>query len=215
MALTKVLSRTHITSIVLLIIVFWGLALWIQDVPLLSREYLQPFSAVVGAVSATAFLFAKWLWAWPIFQGWYVKRPDLRGTWVVEIDSHWNDPDTDMRPDPIQGFAAVRQTLTTLSIRLMTAESCSRLLAHSITLEGDGVYRVAGVYRNEPDLDLRGHRSEIHYGSFLLEVNSSPPTAVSGTYWTDRLTRGTMRFVDRTRGVFTSFEEAMVAIEGT
>ena len=211
----KVLSRTHIASIVVLVILFWGLALWMQGTPILSRAYLQPFSLVVGAVSATMFIFNKWLWALPIFRVWFVKRPDLRGMWRVQIKSHWTDPKTDSKPELIEGYAAVRQTLTTLSIRLMTAESRSHLLAHSIKLESDGIYRLAGVYRNEPELDLRGHRSEMHHGSFLFEVHGSPPTAMEGEYWTDRLTRGTMQLSDRKRGLFDSFDAAKGAFDAT
>ena len=213
MAQSKVLSRIHIASVVGLIVACWTLAFWIRGTPVLSLDFLWPFGGVVGAASLIVYIFNKWLWAWPVFREWYVKRPDLRGTWKVQINSHWVDPETGARPSPIHGYAAVRQTLTTLTIRLMTAESRSHLLAHSITLESDDIYRVAGVYRNEPELDLRGHRSEIHHGSFLFEVHGSPPTAMDGSYWTDRLTRGTMRLSDRKRGPFDSYMEAKGAFD--
>ena len=38
----------------------------------------------------------------------------------------------------------------------MTPESKSLLVAHSIRLEPDNIYRIAGIYRNEPRLELQG-----------------------------------------------------------
>ena len=81
---------------------------------------------------------------------------------------------------------AVRQSLTTLSMRLMTAESSSRLIAYKMVEENDGVFLVTGVYTNTPKLELRGDRSEIHYGALLLQVLGDPPISLEGHYWTDR-----------------------------
>ena len=150
------LSRTHIISIVGLTIGVWLLALWIQGTPVLSLEFLRPFSIVVGVVGGIVTIFNKWAWAWPVFRGWFVKRPDVRGTWKVELQSNWIDPETKEGIPPITAYAAIRQSLTTLSIRLMTPESKSLLVAHSIRLEPDNIYRIAGIYRNEPRLELQG-----------------------------------------------------------
>ncbi|MGY3568714.1 hypothetical protein [Vibrio paucivorans] len=47
------------------------------------------------------------LWSWKIFKGWYVKRPDLRGTWKVELKSNWVNPETGEKAAPIYGYAVV------------------------------------------------------------------------------------------------------------
>lgn len=205
------LNRIHISSFIALTIGAWLIALWIQGQPVLSVEFLRPFSFVVGVLVAIAGVFARWAWAWPVFRGWYVNRPDVRGTWKVVLQSNWINPETNEGIPPITAYIAVRQTMTTLSLRLMTPESRSKLIAHSIDLEEDGVYRLAGIYRNEPTVELQGDRSEIHHGSLLLEVYGSPPVSMGGHYWTDRGTRGSMAVSDRQRKIHNTFEEAHTA----
>ncbi len=207
------LARIHIASFIGLTIVVWLFALFIQGQPVLSMDFLRPFSFVVGTIGVIVGTFTRWGWAWSLFRGWYVKRPDVRGTWKVVLKSNWVNPETGQGVDPITAYFAVRQTLTSLSLRLMTPESRSKLIAHSIELEDDGIYRIAGIYRNEPRVELQGDRSEIHHGSLLLEVNGEPPESMEGHYWTDRGTRGSMTVTDRRKKVFDTFEAAREAFQ--
>ena len=126
----------------------------------------------------------------------------------MELQSEWPDPNTGQAIGPITCYMAVRQSLTTLSMRLMTAESSSWLIAHKIVEENDGVFFVIGVYTNEPKLELRGDRSEIHYGALRLQVQGKPPASLEGNYWTDRKTRGMMRLSNRRTEIFSTYDEA-------
>jgi len=207
------LTRIHVASFIGLTIITWLIALWIQGQPVLSLEFLRPFGVVVGAIVAIVGVFSRWAWASPIFYGWYVKRPDIRGTWKVTLQSNWINPETGEGISPIVAYFAVRQTLTTLSLRLMTPESKSKLIAHSIELEDDGIYRIAGIYRNEPRVELQGDRSEMHHGSLLLEIYGKPAKSIEGHYWTDRGTRGTMIVTDRKKKVFDTFDAAKAAFQ--
>lgn len=209
------LSRIHITSFVGLTIIAWLLALWAQGQPVLSLEFLKPFGIVVAVIVGITTIFARWAWAWPVFQGWYVNRPDLRGTWKAVLSSDWIDTETSARIPPIDGFLVIRQTLTQLSVRLMTAESRSHSTAYSLCREDDGLFRLAVVYRNEPEIELQGLRSEIHHGAFWVEALGKGPDELRGHYWTDRNTRGGLRCVSRVSGYFDSFEAANEAISNT
>ncbi|MEQ8692634.1 MAG: hypothetical protein RIC89_17595 [Pseudomonadales bacterium] len=201
----------HISSFIALTIGAWLFALWVQGTPVLSAEFVRPFSIVVTIIGGLVGVFVKWAWAWPVFRGWYVKRPDIRGTWSVTLQSNWVNPETGEGIPPIEAYIAVRQSLTTLSLRLMTRESKSKLVAHSIELEDDGIYRLSGIYRNEPTVELQGDRSEIHHGSLLLEVYGSPPDSMRGHYWTDRNTRGSMNVTNRQKKIHDTFESAEAA----
>lgn len=200
-------TRLHISSFVGFTILVWLTALWVQGMPVLSTDFLKPFGIVVGATTIVAGLFDRYAWAWGAFRGWYVKRPDLRGTWRVAMQTSW-ESDAGVPGGPIHGYAVVRQTLTTLSVRLMTSESRSRLVAHSLRQEEDGVFVLDAVYRNEPDIELQGVRSDIHHGAFTLQVYGSPPEELRGHYWTDRLTRGSMELTLRSPRLFETFESA-------
>ena len=201
------LSRLHIGTFLGLAVVAWAVVLWARDIPLM-LEHLWPYGLVLSMLVIAATIFERWGWAWRIFQGWFVKRPDLRGSWHVELKSDWVNPDTGQKIDPINCYMAVRQSLTSLSMRLMTAESSSRLIAHKIVAANDGVFLVVGVYTNTPKLELRGGRSEIHYGALLLQVLGEPPTSLEGHYWTDRNSRGAMRLSNKKAEIFSTYAEA-------
>lgn len=203
------LTRTHVSSFIALTIAVWLLALWLQGMPVLSADFVKPFGTVVGVITLVVTLFNKYMWSWKIFKGWYVKRPDLRGTWKVELKSSWIEPNTGNAVEPIYGYAVVRQTLTFMSLRLMTNESRSVLVAHSIEQqEDDSLFKLVGVYRNEPKIELQGLRSEIHHGSFALEIHGSPVYELEGHYWTDRATKGGMKLYDRTEKLYDTYEQA-------
>jgi hypothetical protein len=203
-----VLSKLHISSFIALTIGIWLIALWVQGMPVLSSDFIRPFSTVVGSITFFIAVFNKYVWAWPIFRGWYVSVPDLRGTWAVELKSNWIDPNTQKEIPPIQGYVVVRQTLTSLSIRLMTKESKSKVIAYSFDKESDGIRKVSAVYRNEPKIELQGNRSEIHHGSFNLEIYGVPASSLEGHYWTDRGTKGSMKLFGRKKKVLDTFEAA-------
>jgi len=203
------LTRLHISSFIALTIAVWLLALWFQGMPLLSADFIKPFSTVVGAITLFVTVFNKYLWSWKIFKGWYVKRPDLRGTWHVELRSSWIDPETGKGIEPIHGYAVIRQSLTFLSVRLMTKESRSVLVAHSIEQQEDeDLFKLLGVYRNEPKIELQGVRSEIHHGSFALEIHGSPVYELQGHCWTDRGTKGGMKLSNKVEKLYDTYDQA-------
>jgi hypothetical protein len=200
--LNAMLTRLHISSFVGFTILVWLLALWAQGMPVLDASFLKPFGLVVSITMLVVFVFNKYCWAWKVFRGWYVKRPDLRGTWKAELQSSWTNPETSQPVPPITAYAVIRQTLTSMSLRLFTKESKSVLIAHSIEIqEADDLCKLVGVYRNEPNIELQGVRSEIHYGAFSLEIHGEPVAELEGHYWTDRGTKGRMRICEK-RGIY-------------
>ena len=91
----------------------------------------------------------------------------------------------------------------------MTKESRSVLVAYSIDQQEDeGLFRLVGVYRNEPKIELQGVRSEIHHGSFALEVHGTHAYELQGHYWTDRGTKGGMKLFDKVDTLYDTFEQA-------
>ena len=110
--------------------------------------------------------------------------------------SNWTNPATGQQIEPIAGFMVIRQTYSALSMRLITKESASKLLAARILSDADGIHTVTGIYSNEPKHSLR-ERSPIHYGSLVLKVIGNPVTALDGHYWTDRKTQGELSLTGR------------------
>ncbi len=201
------LRRLHLSAVILVAGVFWGGMLVLEGVAV-TGALLRPFSTVVGALMLVLAAFDLWGWRWRLLRGWFVFRPDLRATWRVELQSDWKGPATNTGVGPIVAYLVVRQTFSTLSVRMLSAESASELVAAEINKASDGTYRLAAVYRNEPRLTVRD-RSPIHYGGFVLDVQGDSVTDLAGHYWTDRSSRGELRTLARGTAIAGSFVEAL------
>ena len=204
------LGRLHISVFLGLAALVWWLVLGVQGTRV-SSAYWAPFGTVVSFLVVLGAAFEFLLWRWFCLHGWFVKRPDLRGTWRVELQSDWIDPTTNRGVPLVVCYMGVVQTLSTLQMHLMTPESESWFIAESISESPSAVgYQIAGVYTNRPQTHLRGDRSEMHLGGLLLETHGPPrrPDTLTGEYWTNRKTKGQMAFTGRQTTVFSRFKDA-------
>jgi hypothetical protein len=199
--------QRYIKSIIYATVLVWtGLLLVNHEA--IQSSWLKALSNVVTIVLWLVIAFDLWLWKLRILRGWFVKRPVIDGTWKVEIRSNWLNPQTNDTPSPITAYMVVRQTLSTLSMRLLTTESTSMLVGTEIVCSPDGLYCISGVYRNEPWFDFR-HRSDIHYGGLWLQIaEDGEAKAIEGHYWTDRGTAGSMKLIERSHKKVQSFKSA-------
>lgn len=208
------LSRLHISIFLGITVSLW-LVVSLAQGNVLSLESLAPFGIVVGLLAALATWFEKILWRYRYFQPWLVKRPDLRGTWKVTLHSDWVDPETSETIPPITAYMGIEQSLSQLQLHLMTPESDSWLIAHSICpTHSESSYQIAGVYSNKPKAHLRENRSNIHLGSLVLNTHGKQaylPDTLTGEYWTDRKTKGSLELSDRSSDIYTRFEDAASA----
>lgn len=204
-------SRFSVSVILILAVVVWGGVLWSFGYDL-SWNHLAPYTITLTVLTVSLALFDRYLWRkFPLYRFCWV--PDLTGTWVVELNSTYKDPKTGWPIPPVAGFASIRQTYSSLSIRLMTECQDSVLVAREIKRHDDGSLDVLGVYQSDPSIHLRGEISEIHYGSFKYKIVGDPPTEMTGHYWTDRKTKGSIRLVRRTPVLFHSFASAQDGID--
>jgi hypothetical protein len=208
------LERLQITVFVGFAALIWLIVLLCQDTPI-SWAHARPFSIVVSSLVGLGLLLEFVLWRQPWLHGWFVKRPDLRGTWRVELHSSYVLPETNERGPIIVCYMGVNQTLSILRMHLMTHESESWFIADHVrpSPNGNG-FQVIGVYTNEPNVHLRDERiSEMHQGAIIIETHGPGlrPTSLTAKYWTDRKTTGTMDFTKRIDEVCTRFGDAQRA----
>lgn len=208
-------TRLHISVFLALSATAWAAVLFAQGVPI-QAQHLAPFGTVVSVLALSAIALEHYLWRLPFLQGWFVARPDVRGTWAVALQSDWIDPNTGATIPPITCFMGVEQTLSTLQMHLMTPESESWFVAHSIRRSpSENGYQIVGVYTNKPNVHLRSGRSAMHLGGLVLDTHGSSkakPTILTAEYWTDRKTTGRMTFSDRMDRVYTRYEDAAQAL---
>jgi hypothetical protein len=201
----KMTAERYIKAIIYVAVLAWTVVLYVNHEAIHS-SWLQPLSTVITVVLYAVMAFDLWLWKIPLLHP-FVKRPVIEGSWKVEIRSNWKDPATSIGIPPVEGYMVVRQTFSTLSLRLLTAESSSELVGTEIVCSADGLYCVSGVYRNEPRFQFRG-RSPIHYGAVWLKIIDEPPKKVLGHYWTDRESAGEMELTDHQTKKFQTFQSA-------
>jgi hypothetical protein len=185
--------------------VVWAVLLLSQGIKL-SAKLLRPYSLTVGIVILLLFLFEKWIWRISIFEK-ILHHPRIYGTWKGELQSDWVNPETQMQIDPIAVYLTVRQTYSTVSLRLITAESVSQSLIADLEYSDHSVPTLSSTYHNVPFLAHR-HRSQIHYGAMILEIHDLPVSKMTGFYWTDRRTTGELSLDQRQFKIFDSFKVA-------
>jgi hypothetical protein len=204
------MKPTQIRVLVGLVVVVSTVVLLVQGHPV-PVDYFKAFSYVVSGVSLALLLWERWLWSWRVFRPWLTARPDLRGTWKGDLVSSWVNPATNQGRGEIEAYLVIRQTYSTIDVRLLTGESGSISLSANIVDDGQGVHTLAVVYRNTPRALIRD-RSPIGHGGMLLYVSGTPVHQLHGEYWTDRNTKGELTFGTRSHEQFHDYDQAAKAV---
>jgi hypothetical protein len=205
-------SGKYIKALLYLALTAWAIVLYVGG-QAINSAWLSPLSTVTTVLLMAVMAFDLWLWKLPFLQGWFVNRPVIDGTWRAELRSNWVDPITKTPVPPIEAYVVIRETFSTLSLRLMTKESSSELVGTEIVCSADGLYCISGVYRSEPRYQAR-ERSPIHYGAVWIRIINEPSKVLRGHYWTDRRTAGEMELTGRQTRKFQDFDSAQAHYAG-
>jgi len=131
-------------------------------------------------------IFIAWAWKFKIFYPWLVPFPNLAGDWEGTIKSNWKEKA--LEPIPIE--VSITQNFFNVQVRIKTKESRSYSIGASFDIDNErGFQQLFYTYLNTPKAGVR-ERSEIHYGSTILNFVGFKVTKMDGEYWTDRETTG-------------------------
>lgn len=169
----------------------WAALLLLQGVNV-DLGFFKPLSAVTGTTIIALGLYDRRLWRWPLLRK-LQQQPIVHGTWSGQLVSTWVNPATSKSPDPIEVFMVVHQTASTVRFEMLTAESASRTVSAALEDAEAGAWVLSGMYLNTPELSIQ-QRSRIHRGSAVMQVHRGKTVLIEGSYWTDRDTRGSLRF---------------------
>lgn len=136
-----------------------------------------------------------------------VETPVVIGTWKGQLQSFWEDANG-KPPASKTVYLVVRQTLTTVSVRLLSDEATSEQVAGGIARAESGYPAIAYNYRNKPGVELRQATSNIHYGGAMLEIVGDPATGLEGEYWTERKSKGKLMFGEHAPQIAQTFSQA-------
>jgi hypothetical protein len=204
-------SRIHLTLLIGIAAGIWATLLYFSgiSVPL---DYIRPLPTVIGILTILFLIFDRWLWKLSFFYPWFVSMPNLSGAWKGQIISTWIDKKTGQQISPIDAVLIIYQTYSSLNLRMITKESKSDLLSGNFIQNNVGPQKIAGIYNNIPNILVR-ERSPIHYGGLLLEIHKGKNTILEGEYWTDRDTKGVLKFEKHLEKKFDSFDSACAAFQ--
>lgn len=138
-------------------------------------------------------LFIAWAWKWKIFYPWLVPFPNLSGNWEGTVKSNWKEKE--LEPIPIE--VSITQNFFNVQVRIKTKESRSYSIGASFDIDNErGFQQLFYTYLNTPKAGVR-ERSEIHYGSTILNFDGFKVTKMDGEYWTDRETTGEITLIKK------------------
>jgi hypothetical protein len=194
--------RLTIQIVAGIVVIVFVVGTWLK-----SREidlgWLKYFSIAVFLASLVFALWDVLIWRIPLIQKVPGIPRSVRGTWKGTLTSFWIDPTTGVRPPPKTVYLVVRQTASTVSVKLLTDESRSSSSLGEVR-EIDGSSVLAYLYLNKPEMNVE-HRSRMHHGSTVLDIHGSPAARLHGRYWTDRDSKGELDFVQRTNRLADDF----------
>jgi hypothetical protein len=158
-----------------------------------ASDWLSPVGPAVTIAGVGLWVFDRYAWRRRGVRR-LVSRPLLHGSWHGELASGFEKPGTDERiPTDTDVFLVIRQRFWQVTARLLTQESESASSLASFVVSPDGVQQLIWVYRNTPRTDVRD-RSEVHHGAVVMGAPRDPTDGLRGHYFTDRKTRGDLRF---------------------
>lgn len=184
----------------------WITVAIVRGFPSTFWEAISPFVTAIPVASVLSYVYQHHLWHWWPFQRWLARTPDLRGAWRATIRPAWFDPDTGMKGDPVQGYAQIDQTASSLCMRLFTHDSRSETFVFSID-EIEKEFRLTVIYENRPRMKDRPRIGTSHQGSAIYRFRGYRPNRIKGEYWTEIKNIGEIELCSRRQQEISSFEE--------
>lgn len=130
-----------------------------------------------------------WKYIWkciPILNEWLF--PDINGLWTVEIHWTWGE-----KKGIKKGEVIIKQNIFSLSMELITDESESEtLVAIPKKNSESGRLQLYYIYRNIPKATTQ---LQSHIGTAILKFSPKNLSLLEGNYFTDRNTKGVLKFV--------------------
>ena len=206
------MKRSFVILIILVAAATWFSVAIVKGFPSNSWEAISPFFTAIPVASVLSFVYQHHLWhRWPL-QRWLARTPDLRGAWRVTICPAWTDQNTGKKRSPVEGYAQIDQTASSLCMRLFTFDSRSETFAFSID-EIENEFRLTIVYENRPRMEDRPRIGTSHQGSAIYRFRGYRPDAMKGEYWTEVKNIGEVRIYNRRHLEISSFEAGKLAFK--
>lgn len=189
--------------IIVMAAALWGAIAWYLDAPI-DATWLKPAGYVMSGVVLLLVLFDTLLWR--VLPLRVTKRPNIRGTWKAQLHYRWPADAPERSKDC---YILVRQTFSTISVRMFFDISSSESRSAAVEVSGDGQYSLWWTYLSmarQFDRDNPPHR-----GAAEVAISVSGKVTLEGQYWTERSTAGRISTSAHSKKLWDSFEKAQQA----
>jgi len=169
---------------------------------------IKSFGIVTLGVNALFLLWEFIFWKIPFWSKYTSSPPFINGTWKGTLYSNYKNPKDNSTKVPIEVFLVINQTsdLVTKVAFYSEESSSSAITSPALTKNGEQ-WEFSYVYQNHSKYDLR-NSSPIHNGTVLLTLDNEKNKTMQGSYWTDRCTRGEIKFTQYSKATATNFSKA-------
>jgi hypothetical protein len=172
----------------------------------LDRNFLRWLSIATSAVVLLLLIYEKWAWRWPLIRkgAEWAGRPIIHGTWKGELEF---ESDQHRRRGTIPFYMAIDQTFSAVRIRSFAETTESYSLTATIERPAPTRRQLVLAYHSEPPHDARDDNRP-HDGTCMLSLVGIPVEEITGSYYNDRMRRGSIRLTEHTKVVAESFAHA-------
>jgi len=200
-------------SILFAVLVFLVGSLWPWTCQALDAQcQVKPLTwlhSLLGMAGLVGLLFAAFnffLWPTRLGRALGCTVPDLRGTWRGLLMPTQLPPGV-VNPGALSVFLTVKQTTFSVEVALFTMESQSHLLSSKFT-NVRGAMQLVYSYRSNPQFNPQ-QQTPPHFGMTVLSPEGPFPGVLQGFHYTERLSRGELKFTLHTPEVARNYKQAL------
>lgn len=172
----------------------------------LDKNFLRWTSGAASVVALLVLAYDKWVWRWPVIRkiAEWTGKPVMRGTWKGQLTFERDQND---QPGTEPVYLAVDQTFSQVSVRAFVVKSESHSLTATIERPMPTRRQLIYAFRSEAPHHAR-ETNRPHDGTAVLSIVGIPVQELSGSYYNDRLRRGSIHLTEHSSKVAESFAHA-------